>query len=341
MSQLSVLITGASGFIASHIILDLLAQGHRVLGSVRNADKGKHIEAVLAERGANTAELSFVELDLTSDKGWNEAMSGIDILMHTASPFVTYIPKDPDELVRPAVDGTHRAVSAALATDVKRIVLTSSVAAVAFGHPHDRTGPFGETDWTHPGKPDVSPYVLSKTLAEQKAWTLMEEAGRRKDLTVISPGFVLGPLLEQDIGTSGAIIRKMMTGKFPGAANLYLSSVDVRDVATLHVKAMTDERSFGHRVFAAGPATHFGDIAGALAEEFPAYARKLPTRRLPNFVVRLAGIYDADARASVPNLGRKHEFDASLAETMLGRPLMDTATAVNATGHSLIELGHV
>jgi dihydroflavonol-4-reductase len=337
MPDTTVLLTGISGFLASHIALKLLKSGHTVRGSVRNNKKGEHVRQVLEHHGADTSKLSFLTLDLMSDDNWQEAMDGVSVLVHTASPFLTSIPKDENEVILPAVEGTKRALNAALASGVNRVVLTSSEVAVARGHPNSRSKPFTEVDWSDVNSPSMTPYFKSKTMAEKEAWNIMEKAGRRDDLTVVNPGFILGPLLEEDTGTSGAIIQKMLRGKFPGAPNIYFTIVDVRDAADLHIISMTDKRAFGRRVFASGPSVSFKEIADLLARAFPEYAAKLPTRHLPDFMVRLVGLFDPDARASVRSLGRRFELDHALAEALLGRELLDTNTAVTAMGQSLIE----
>ncbi len=341
MSAQTILVTGASGFLASHILLQLLKDDYIVRGSVRTAAKGDHIRKVLEGHGADTTNLSFVELDLMQDAGWDAAMQGVDYLLHTASPFVTSAPKDPDEIIKPALNGTRRALNAALKADVKRIVLTSSMVAACHGHPKSRITPYTEADWTNPDGADVTPYILSKTLAEQEAWKIMEAAGRRDDLTVINPGFILGPLLDKDIGTSGAIIQRMMNGDFPGTPDIYFSVVDVRDAAELHILGMHDEASFGHRVFSAGPALSMQGLAKSLAESLPAYAKKIPTRRMPNLLVRLVGLFDGDVKTAVYQLGLKHHMDTSLVEPLLGRPLISTDEAVRTMGQSLIDQNQV
>ncbi len=341
MTEQTVLVTGASGFLASHILLQLLDTGYTVRGSVRGAAKGDHIRKVLEGHGADTTRLEFVELDLMQDDGWDAAMQGIDYLLHTASPFVTSAPKDPDEIIKPAIDGTRRALNAALRSNVKRIVLTSSMAAACHGHPKDRITPYGESDWTVPAGADVTPYILSKTLAEQEAWKIMEAAGRRDDLTVINPGFILGPLLESDIGTSGAITQRMMKGDFPGTPDIYFSIIDVRDAAELHILAMHDTAVFGHRVFSAGPSISMQEMAKSLAASFPAYAKKIPTRRLPNLLVHLIALFDGDVKTAAMNLGRKHQLDCPLAEPLLGRALISTEDAIREMGQSLIDLKQV
>lgn len=337
----TILVTGASGFLASHILLKLLAEGYTVRGSVRSAAKGDHLRKVLQTHGADTTRLSFVELDLMHDDGWEAAMDGIDYLLHTASPFVTKAPKDAGEIVKPALEGTRRALNAALKSDVKRIVLTSSMVAACHGHEKSRSTPYGEADWTNPDGADVTPYILSKTLAEQEAWKIMQAAGRRDDLTVINPGFILGPLLETDIGTSGAIIQRMMKGDFPGTPDIYFSVVDVRDAAELHILAMHDEAVFGHRVFSAGPSVSMQEIAKSLAASLPAYAKKIPTRRMPNLLVRLIGLFDGDVKTAAMSLGRKPQLDTALAAPLLGRALISTDQAVRDMGQSLIDLKQV
>ena len=337
MSGNLVLVTGTSGFLASHIVLKLLSQGVAVRGSVRNTAKGEHIRKVLQQHGADTRKLSFVNLNLMSDDGWQEAMKGVKFLIHTASPFITQLPEHEDDVIRPAVEGTRRALTAALSADVERIVLTSSEVAVARGRAKSPEKTLTEADWSDINAPGMTPYFKSKTLAEKAAWAIVEDANRRDNMTVINPGFILGPLLEEDYGTSGAIIRKMMRGQFPAAPDLHFSIVDVRDVADLHIQAMTDKRGFGHRVFASDSTMSFRQMAEMLAKAFPKYAKKLPTRLAPNFMVRLLGLFDADARASVRMLGLRFELDNSLAKTLLGRPLIDSQTAVTAMGQSLVD----
>lgn len=332
-----VLVTGASGFLASHVVMRLLAEGYRVRGSVRTAEKGEHIRAILERHGADTANLSFVGLDLLEDAGWGEAMAGVDYLVHTASPFITHIPAHEDDVILPAVEGTRRALEAALAAGVARIVLTSSEVAVARGLPTSPTRALTEADWSVVDGPGMTPYFKSKTLAERQAWAIMEDAGRKADLTVVNPGFILGPLLETDVGTSGAIIKKMMDGRLPGSPDLNFTIVDVRDVAELHVRAIDDERGFGRRVLAASRSVAFKEMADALAEGFPAYAKKLPTRRIPDFVVRLVGLFDADARGSVRMLGYRYDMEHTLAEALLGRPLVGWRDALLAMGRTLVD----
>ncbi len=339
--QKKIFVTGASGFLACHIILQLLKSGASVTGSVRSMAKADHITTVLQNHGADTSRLNFVELDLLSDKGWDEAMAGHGYLIHTASPFVTTMPKDPDLLVKPAVEGTARALGAAFKAGVKHIALTSSVVAVAHGHASDHTDKLTENDWTNIDGPDVTPYILSKTLAEKKAWEMVGEANKKDILTVINPGFILGPVLEDDIGTSGALIHKMLSGGFPGSPNLCFSCVDVRDAASMHINALTDAEFAGRRVLAAGVPIQLVDIARALATEFPEFARKLPTRQIPDFVVKIIALFDGDAKTAATSLGRKHAVDSAPSVKLLGHDLITNEKAACDMARSIIDRGLV
>lgn len=334
-----IFITGISGFLASHIALVLLKSGATITGSVRSLKKSEHIRAVLEKHGANTQNLRFVELDLLRDDGWDEAVSGHDYLIHTASPFVSKMPKDANELVRPAVDGVVRALHAGLKAKVKRIVLTSSLAAMAFGHEGAKIRSVSDSDWTNPEGPGVNAYVLSKTLAERKAWEIVEEAGCPEILSAVNPGFMMGPVLEKDIGTSGALILKMLTGGFPGAPHVYFSCVDVRDAAELHIAAMRDPRAAGQRLLMAEPPIRLADLAKGLASDFPTYKRKLPTRQLPDFMIHLVALFDGDAKTATTLLGQVHHCDSTKAVALLGRELISTREAAREMANTIINLG--
>lgn len=237
MSDL-VLLTGISGFLGGHVALRLLKAGYRVRGSLRNLDKADHVRDVMAQHGADVSKLEFCALDLLKDEGWDAAMQGVRCLQHVASPFVLQQPKDKMELIRPAVEGTERALNAALKNDVERIVLTSSSASIMYGHGADRSEPFTAADWTNLESHEVTAYTESKTRAEQRAWEIMDAADRHNDLTTINPVAIFGPLLDSDPGTSAVLIQRMMNGSTPVAARFAFPIIDVRDVAELHIKAM-------------------------------------------------------------------------------------------------------
>lgn len=336
-----VLLTGVSGFIGGHVALALLRAGYTVRGSLRDMGRAGEIAAMLARAGADTGRLEFVRLDLSDDAGWREAAAGCRYLQHVASPLGMRSPRQRDELIRPAVEGTRRAIEAALAADIERIVVTSSVAAIAYGHPLGRREPFTAADWSATSGVGVSAYSESKTRAELEAWSLMEAAGRRDDLTTINPAVVLGPLLGDDPGASPELIRLLLDGRVPLAPRLSFNFVDVRDVAALHLTAMTHPRTGGRRYLASAAAMTLPELAAHLRAEFPAYASRLPRFTLPDWAVRLAALFSPDLRANVRGLGLERRYDTRPAESLLGRPFMAPRAAATATAQSLVDAGLV
>lgn len=336
----TVLLTGISGFLGSHIALQLLNAGYKVRGSLRNLNRSDEVHQTMqthmTNKDANIDNLEFVSLDLLSDKGWDDAMQGVKYLQHTASPFVTTMPDDEMELIRPAVEGTTRAIKAALKADVKHIVLTSSMASIMYGHDKSRTAPFSEVDWTDPNA-ETNAYVRSKTYAERMAWELMDTANRHDNLSVINPSFILGPLLNKDAGTSGALIIRFLTGSVPAAPKINFSCIDVRDVATLHVLAMTSPEVAGKRLVTAGDSLSMLEMSHALKKQLPSFASKLPKFELPNWAVRIYAIFDADARSNLGELGHRKTIDASNARKLLGRDFITSEGAMGAMGQSLVD----
>ena len=336
-----VLLTGISGFLGGHVALELLKQGFAVRGSVRSLDRADKVRATLKQAGADTSKLEFVALDLNADAGWDAAMVGVRYLQHTASPFVTVMPKDKMELIRPAVDGTRRALTAALKADVERVVVTSSMAAVAYGHDKDRSAPFTAADWTDIDGRGVNAYTESKTRAEKEAWTIMDSAGRHDDLAVVNPNVILGPLLDEDPGTSAALIARLMTGSVPAAARIYFGVIDVRDVAAAQVRAMLAPEAGGHR-FPMGERTlSILEFANAIRDGMPEFAKKLPSRTVPDWLVKLFAFADKDIRGNVGELGIIRHTDSSDVVGLLGRPLIPAGDAVLATAKSLVAQGVV
>lgn len=233
-----VLVTGISGFLGGHIALQLLNAGYIVRGSVRSPSKAEKVRDTLARAGGAVSRLEVVALDLLDDAGWDAAMKDVRYLQHTASPFVLAPPKNPQDLIRPAVDGTERALNSAIAANVERVVLTSSTAAITYGHPRDRHR-FSSADWTQIEGGSVPAYQQSKTLAERRAWTIMDAAGRHGDLAVIDPSGIFGPLLDEDPGTSAQLVSILLGGRMPALPRLGINPIDVRDVAEAHLRAMT------------------------------------------------------------------------------------------------------
>lgn len=336
------LVTGISGFIGGHVALALLYAGYTVRGSIRDLGRAEGVALMLGRAGADLRRLELVELDLLSDEGWGEAMVGCRYLIHVASPLVVRQPTDRDELIRPAVEGTRRAVGMALAADVERIVVTSSAAAISQGHPVDRAEPFTAADWSATDGPDVTAYTESKTRAELEAWSLAEDDGRRLDLATINPVVTLGPLLDADAAVSPLLIQRLLDGGIPFAPGLYVNLVDVRDVAALHLAAMASPLAGGQRLIAAAGALSVLQLAQGLKPSFPAFAARLPRHEAPDWLVRLLAMVSPEVRDAAGGLGLPaRRFDTLAAETLLGRPFITPRLAAAATAQSLIDLGLV
>lgn len=288
-----------------------------------------------------TERLEFVTLDLSDDRGWREAAEGCRYVQHVASPFTIELPKNKDEMIVPAVEGTRRALEAGLNAGAERIVLTSSIAAVAYGHPPERTEPFTAADWSTTEGGDVTAYTESKTRAELEAWTVMEAAGRRADLAVINPHVVLGPLLGDDPGVSAALVKRLLDGSLPVTARIYIGIVDVRDVAALHIAAMESPDAGGHRFLASAGNLSLMEGVATLQPVFPQYAGKMPKFQLPDWFIRMFGWIDKDMRSNMSALGVQRTVDNGPAEALLGRSLLAPRVALLATAQSLVERGLV
>jgi len=336
MSDL-VLLTGISGFVGSHVALQLLNKGFRVRGSLRNLNKSEKVRKTLEKHGADTNKLEFVALDLNSDDGWKKAMQDVSYLLHVASPFVTSMPKNKMELINPAVQGTARAINAALKANVKRIVLTSSIAAISYGHGKNHTAPFDENDWTNINSPEVNAYTESKTLAEKKAWEIMENGGRRSDLSVINPSLIFGPLLDDDAGTSGELILRLLNGSIPATPRFYFSIVDVRDVAAMHINAMTSPKAGGERFITSAKGLWLKEMVQVIKIALPQHSKKLPKFSMPDWGVRLYSLFDKDIRGNLSSLGIVHKLNNDKTRAVLGRDFITNEDAIIATAKSIIE----
>jgi dihydroflavonol-4-reductase len=338
VDETTVLITGISGFIAKHCAVEMLNAGYAVRGTLRSLRRSAGVRDTLA-RHADVARLSFAEADLESDTGWDAAVAGCAHVLHVASPFPAKPPRDEQDLIRPAVEGTLRVLRAAVAGRVQRLVQTSSMAAVAYGHPRGRAEPFTEDDWTRVDEPGVTAYTKSKTLAERAARDFVASHGARLHFSSVNPGLVLGPALDSDIGTSAEIVRQFLKGKYPGAPRMSIACVDVRDVARMHRLALETAAPSGGRYLAAADTLWLVDIARALRERLGDAARRVPSRELPDWLVKLAAIFDPVTRQAVPELGRHLRVDAGRTRRTLDIEFIPADEAVAATGRSLIELG--
>jgi nucleoside-diphosphate-sugar epimerase len=336
----TILVTGGSGFIGSHCILQLLAAGHRVRTTVRSLKREGDVRAMLTEGGAEPGDrLSFTAADLEKDAGWSEAVVGCEYVLHVASPFPAHVPKNEDELIVPAREGALRVLRASRDAGVKRVVLTSSFAAIGYGQ-RPQTTPFNETSWTDPGGDDVRPYVKSKTLAERAAWDFIAKGGGHLELSVVNPVGVFGPVLGSDYSTSILLVQRLMDGAMPGCPRLYFGVVDVRDVADLHIRAMTDPAAKGERFLAvAGDFLSLLDIAKVLKSRMGASAKRVPTRQLPNWLVRVAALRDPAVKQILPELGKVKNATNEKAKRMLGWAPRSNEEAIVATAESLLRLG--
>ncbi|MCB1382956.1 MAG: aldehyde reductase [Notoacmeibacter sp.] len=335
----TVLVTGISGFIAKHVALEFLKAGYNVRGTVRDMAKGDMVARTLAQH-ADVSGLSFASADLGSDAGWDAAMEGCTGVAHLASPFPLTQPKDENDLIRPAVDGTLRVLKAARAAGIQRFVQTSSTVAVSYGHGHDKLH-FNEDDWSQLDGPGMTAYAKSKVLAERAARDFIAREGGDMHFATVNPALVLGPALDEDIGTSLALIQMFLTGKYPGAPKMQMPVVDVRDIARMHRLAMETSEPSGGRYVGCDEFLWFIDVAKALRDGLGEKGAKAPRRELPNALVRLIGLFDPAVRQIIPELGIERSLDNSRTRKALGIEFIPAREAAVASGRSLIDLGLV
>jgi dihydroflavonol-4-reductase len=336
----TVLVTGGSGFIGAHCILQLLAAGHQVRATVRNLNREADVRAMLKQGGADPGNsLQFFAADLEKDAGWAEAVAGCEYVHHVASPLPPNVPKHEDDLIIPAREGTLRVLRASRDAGVKRVVLTSSFAAIGYGY-KNRQAPFTEADWTDPNNKDVAAYPKSKTLAERAAWDFMAKEGGNLELSVVNPVGVFGPVLGPDYSASILLIQTLLDGIMPGVPKLYFGVVDVRDVADLHLRAMTNPAAKGERFLAvSGDFMSMLDIAKVLKTRMGASAKRVPTRQLPNWLLRLVALRDARVKLILPELGKVKNATNQKARRILGWSPRSNDEAIIATAESLLRLG--
>lgn len=322
-----VFVTGASGFIAKHIVRELLESGYDVRASVRSERRKDELQGLFPD-----AKLEFATLDLTKDEGWQEALQNCDVLMHTASPFPAGEPKDPQELIRPAVDGTLRAMRAAKDAGIKRVILTSSCAAIYKQSDKPKMTPSDETYWTSPDDPSVGAYEASKTLAEKAAWDFVAE-NPDIALTTINPGAVFGPPMDARFGTSLELVEQLMTGKVPMAPPMDMVAVDVRDVARMHVAAIELDATKGER-FAAASGTYSFLRLGAFLKGWDAEL-KTPGREAPVWLLRIMGLFSKDVKSVLGNVDRTLAVSGAKAEKTFGFSFIPVKDAIIASAEAV------
>ncbi len=334
----TVLVTGGSGYIAGWCIVELLQRGYRVRTTVRNPSREPEVREAIGSQTDAHEHLSVHQADLLSDEHWGHVTEGCDYVLHVASPLPASQPKDPNELIVPAREGTLRVLQAALDAGVERIVLTSSVAAIRGGN--EGIGrPLSEADWSNLGA-DVTPYVQSKTLAERAAWELAEERGMRERVAAINPGVVVGPLLTEDRSVSLQAIERLLNG-MPAMPRLGFNFVDVRDVADLQLRAMTSPDAGGERFIAVTEFLWMAEVAEILRERLGEAASKVPSRVAPDLLVRAMALFDGGIRSFKSSLGKRTDYDTANSRERLGWTPRPMADSIEESARSLIERGVV
>lgn len=341
-----VLVTGGSGFLGSHCLLAALQKGYRIRTTLRSLSRTDEVKQMLVHGGATQDQVDALECavaDLTKDDGWASACEGCSYVLHTASPFPSSSPKDENELIVPAKEGTLRVLRAAKQAGVRRVVITSSAAAIEYGHPA-REAPFTETDWSDLNNPHypVQPYMKSKTMAESAAWKWIKEEGGSMELSVVNPVAVLGPVLGKDYSTSIAIVIRLLNGSMPGCPQVSFGAVDVRDCASLHLLAMTHPEAAGQRYLSCSDeqSNSIKDFAEMLKSGLPAtQTKKVPARVLPNFLIQLVALFDPSAALIKSELGRTKKISNAKAKRELGWSPRSAKESVLASAHSVMEFG--
>ena len=334
----NVLLTGISGFLGSHTAIALLNKGYRVIGTLRDMNRAESIREVIAQHTPHADRLQFAEAELLDAEVWKSLTKGVDYVVHVASPFPRELPKDENELIVPAKQGTLHVLEAAAANGVKRVVLVSSIAAVVYGKKETELAKvFTEKDWTDvTNLQDTEPYFRSKTLAEKAAWDFVERTGRGMELVSILPGAMLGPVLENDYGTSANIVVKILAGKMPAMPHIGFEIVDVRAVAELLVLSMEAPHADGQRFMAtAGPMT-MKEIAATLKHHYP--NRKISTREMPNFLAKLLSVFEPSLKPVLLDLGKTRKVRGDRAVKELGWNPGSPSDAIISCAKSVLDL---
>lgn len=338
-----MLVTGGSGFVGVHAILQLLQQGYKVKTTIRSLSRKDEVIRML-QNGVISSfdQLEFIAADLTKDENWNEAVKACTYVLHIASPIFLALPKDENEMIRPAVDGTLRVLKAARDAGVKRVVMTSNFGAVGYSHKNADVA-ITETDWTDPNEKGLSSYNRSKVMAERAAWEFMQREGGALELSVINPVGIFGPSLGPDVSSGFELIKGMLDGTMKAIPKLTLNVIDVRDVADLHIRAMTHPQANGQRFLAlAGGKISLPEIAKLLKAKMPAISQKISDRVLPDWLVRIAALFDPKAKAVASMLSASRNVSNEKARTLLDwQPMATNEEAVLLSVESMLKFGAI
>jgi len=336
-----IVVTGATGFIAKHVMAQLLDAGFRVRATLRNPDKSQQVHKTIDGMCASpiNERLELVQCDLLADEGWKQAMDGARALMHLAAYVPAREPKKEESVIRPSLEGSERVLNFALDAGINRVVMTSSIAAIGYGHKYAGSSvDFTADDWTDVvGLKDSWAYPKAKVLAEKLAWKIADEKGL--DLTCICPSMVFGPIPDNDTSASLEVIKQLMTGQIPAIPPGGLSVIDVRDVAKIHVSALNDDKTFGQRIIASAQYIKFTQIAEILGTKYP--SAKIPRFIAPILLLKIVGVFSRTIRQIVADLDVVRNYDGSAGEQLLGCKYFDASDASLASARSLIELGLV
>ena len=332
----TVLVTGGTGFIGLHCLQQLLDKGYKVRTTIRSESRKQEVMDAMKEHSSNCENLEFYIADLLKDDGWKEAVEGSKYVLHVASPFFLGEPENEDVFIKPAVEGTLRVLKACADADVQKVVLTSSFAAVGYGHPREKEV-YTEEDWSSVDG-EISAYAKSKTLAEKAAWEFVEnlEESKKFDLTVINPVAVTGPMLTSDIGSSNDFLLKLISGSMPACPKIHMGYIDVRDVAKAHIFSMTEEKTNGERIIVSENEMFFAEVGKTLNE---AGFKKSPTKELPNFLVKIMSFYVGELKTLLSALDRKGDIDKTKAERFFNWEYISTEQSVTETAQQLQEMG--
>ncbi len=332
----TVLVTGGTGFIGLHCLQQLLDKGYKVRTTIRSESRKQEVMDAMKKHSSNSENLEFFIADLLNDDGWKEAVEGSKYVLHVASPFFLGEPENEDVFIKPAVEGTLRVLKACADADVQKVVLTSSFAAVGYGHPREKEV-YTEEDWSSVDG-EISPYAKSKTLAEKAAWEFVEnlEESKKFELTVINPVAVTGPMLTSDIGSSNDFLLKLISGSMPACPKIHMGYIDVRDVAKAHIFSMTEEKTDGERIILSENEMFFAEVGKTLNE---AGFKKSPTKEMPNFLVKIMSLFVGELKTLLSALNRKGDIDKTKAKSFFNWDYISTEQSVTETAQQLQDMG--